>query len=243
MEINLLPKLKPDSTLADYNEWLNEFSAFVDIVLKEDEIDTKGLKFIKYAVAGSKLSLSFDGHTTYQSALKKIKKEFEIQRKSSTPLKDFYELKWENIDVCFGQYVLKLQSMVNFLDHKPAQEQLIIQHCLEQLRSEFRILLKEKSLSNLIESVSELNKADIIVNSVYASNINRFEKSKQGIICHNCKKVGHYSTSCKAKKWKCNNCHKFGHKEEFCRNYSKNVCGINLSADQLVQSEVASAKL
>jgi len=55
MEITLLPKLKASSSLSDFNEWKAEFSAFVDLVIKDDEHDTQGLKMIKYATSVSKL--------------------------------------------------------------------------------------------------------------------------------------------------------------------------------------------
>ena len=39
MEVSLLPKLKPGSSKEEFNEWLAEFSAFTDLVLKEEEKD------------------------------------------------------------------------------------------------------------------------------------------------------------------------------------------------------------
>ena len=65
MEIALLPKQKSKAPREDYREQVNEFSAFVDIVLKEEKFNTKGLKFLKYSIAASKLAIQLDGNTTY----------------------------------------------------------------------------------------------------------------------------------------------------------------------------------
>mgnify|MGYP000055962241 CR=1 FL=1 len=147
MEISLLPKLKANSNKEDSDAWLSEFSAFVAIVLKPEELNEKGLKFVKYAVSGSKLALTFDGNTTYNSAMEKIKKQFAVQSQSAMPLNDFFSLKWIDCDLNFAQYVLRLKGIVTFIDNAAAKEQLIVQHCLEQFRSEFRIILKTKNLA------------------------------------------------------------------------------------------------
>ena len=241
MEISLLPKLKSDSSRDDYNNWLNEFSAFVDIVVNENEMDTKGLKLLKYAVASSKLALSFDGKTTYKSALAKVEKQFKSQNLSSTPLKDFYDFKWYTSELNFGQYVIKLESLLTFIDDKKSREQLIIQHCIEQMRAEFRILLKNKPLIELIDSVSELKKSEIILVSICSSSKqNRHEN--QSNVCYNCNRKGHVASNCRFSKWQCKLCHSYGHKEIFCRKNSKNVSAANLLVDQLVVEEAVSTQ-
>jgi len=68
MEISLLPKLKSSGDALKFEEWKAEFLALMDIVIKEDEMETKGLKLLKYAISTAKLSVIFDGNTTYNSA-------------------------------------------------------------------------------------------------------------------------------------------------------------------------------
>ena len=202
MEISLLPKLKPTASFEDYNEWLNEFSAFTDIVLKEEEINEKGVKFIKYAISGSKLAVTFDETTTFKSGPEKIKNKFSMQSKSPTPLKDFYQCQWINTDLNFGQYMIKLKPMVQFITHSAAKEQLIVQHCLEQFRSEFRIILKEKKLSELVDTISELQKSEICINSENLSCISsaKTTEERRKITCYNCLKSGHVAPDCRQRK-------------------------------------------
>ena len=176
------------------------------------------------------MAISFDGNTTYKSALQKLMKQFDSQTKSSTPLKDFYEYKWQQTDLNFGQYVIKLQSLLTFVENKGAQEQIVIQHCIEQFRAEFRILLKNKNLRELVESVSELNKYEII-SSVVSASLPTNQNSQKQVVCFNCSKNGHIASHCFATKWKCKICNRYGHKENFCRNNSKNVEATNLSVD------------
>ena len=107
--LSQLPKLKPTTSFEDYNEWLNEFSAFTDIVLKEEEINEKGVKLIKYAISGSKLAVTFDETTTFKSGLEKIKKQVSRQSKSSPPLKDFYQCQWINTDLNFWTIHYKIE--------------------------------------------------------------------------------------------------------------------------------------
>jgi len=239
MEVSLLPKLKAGSSKEEFNEWLAEFSAFTDLVLKEEEKDTKGIKFIKYAIAASKVIVAFDGNTTFASGLEKIKRQFNTQNKSKTPLKDFYECKWINTSLTFAQYVLKIESFAEFINNKSARDELILQHCLEQLKAEFRILLKGKNLQQLIETVSELSKDNVCEGSfqpIYASQQARDCK----VQCFNCSKMGHYSTQCRQKKVKCSCCGNMGHHINFCRNRSKNVHGVSLSVDQVTPTNVQS---
>ena len=69
----------------------------------------------------------------------------------------------------FAQYVLKLKSGITFIDNNVAKEQFICQHCIEQFRSEFKTLFKEKKLNKIIEEVSQLDKAELCINCLSLS--------------------------------------------------------------------------
>ena len=241
MEISLLPKLKPGSTKEDFNEWLTEFSTFVDIIVKEEDKNTTGLKFLKYSIATSKLIISFDGHATFKSALDKIKLQFKTQNKSVTPLKDFYECKWVNTNLTFAQYIMRVETYAEFIDNKTARDRLVFQHCIEQFKPEFQIIFRKHSMSDLIEAVSQLAKENICeIGATFTAAAQSNERSH--VTCHNCLRSGHYSTQCKQRKSKCSKCNNFGHQAKYCRSSQKNARGAILLVDQTVPTELPSTQ-
>lgn len=245
MEITLLPKLKAAASLSDFSEWKAEFSAFVDLVIKADEFDTQGLKMLKYAISASKLCITFDGHATYKSAMDKIERQFRINNSSSTPLTDFFNYKWCRLDDNFAQYIHKLQSMCTFVKSTASKNEIVIQHCVEQFSAEFRVFVKDLSIEQLIETVSQVKKEDICKSAdVMHTTINASEKAKEksNIVCHNCSRVGHYSSNCRQPKGQCTYCKAYGHLNRFCMKKPKNSNGACLLAEVAAPTEMSSAK-
>jgi len=142
MEVTLLPKLKQDASLDDFNCWLTEFSAFVDLCVDKDNVDDKGVRMLKYSVAGARLNIHFDERTTYQSGLEKVKKVFRTCHAPALPLSDFFNNKWFQSEDGFSSYVAKLRSKLIFISSEKCKDEIILQHCLEQLKPELRVLLR-----------------------------------------------------------------------------------------------------
>ena len=147
-------------------------------------------------------------------------------------------------DLNFGQTIINVKSMVQFITHSAAKEQLIVQHCLEQFRSEFRIILKEQKLSELVDTISELQKSDICINSENLSCISSTHatEERQKITCYNCLKSGNVAPDCRQRKNKCTKCNKWGHHQNYCRGQAKNAYGTTLLADQVALEKATSAQ-
>ena len=99
----------------DVEDWISEFQAFIELTVPKEQLETKGMNFIKYAIAAARLEITIDGNTTFKSALDKIRKAYQRNNTSSTPLKDFYNYLWINEDLNFGEYVRKLRKKSQFI--------------------------------------------------------------------------------------------------------------------------------
>ena len=77
-----MPTIKQCQKILALQDFTNIILTFTDIVVKDAENDTTGLKFLKYSIAASKLFITFDGHTTFKSGFHKIKEQFTPEIKS-----------------------------------------------------------------------------------------------------------------------------------------------------------------
>ena len=137
--------------------------------VKDEERDSKGLKLLKYAIAGSKLGINCDERSTFSSILKRVEEKFMLVNTPSTPLQEFYNFRWSNSGENFARYIVKLRGYLLFLSNENSKDQLIAQHCIEQFRPEMRVLVQKKSLAEIEEAISHLSVSDVCLeNSVSA---------------------------------------------------------------------------
>ena len=222
-EIVLIPKLSKDANKDDFRAWKNEFLTFIDLLVDDADLDVKGLKYLKYAVAGARLSIDFDGKTTFKSALEKVKKTFLCINDTPFPLHDFMQLKWSNQNCTITAYVEKLRGMLTFISNKTSKDEIIKQHILEELSPELQILFRKQTLSDILQELPKLSKESIFGPSVSAVHTNTtYIPSRQRLgSCFNCSHRGHISRNCRQKKQKCSSCLKEGHLSQFCDQVSK----------------------
>lgn len=216
-EIALLPKLVKNCKREDFNSWKVELLTFVDLVVKEEETDIKGLKYLKYAVAGAQLGMEFDGRATFKSALEKVESTFRTVNQVAFPLREFYELRWCNEMTTITAYIEKLKNRLEFITDDKAKEQLIVQHVVEQLTPELRIILTGTQLPEMIRILSKLPKEQGISSPVGALT----NQPGSSITCHNCGEKGHLSSKCSKERKRCKFCDKTGHLKTFCRSFRR----------------------
>ena len=89
MDFTLLPKLRADIKLDEFKDWSSELNAFIDLRVKDEERHSKGLKLLKYAIAGSKLGIYCDERSTSSSILKRIEEKFMLVNTRVIPINFF----------------------------------------------------------------------------------------------------------------------------------------------------------
>lgn len=226
--IALLPKLSKDSKLEEFKFWKIEFLAFLDLIITEEkQKDEQGIKFLKYAIASAKLLVDLDGRSTVKTALAKVEEQFTLIHRPPFPVSDFYALKWNTFDGTICAYIDKLRSLLFFMSNRDSKNELIIQHTLEQLTPELRILLANVGIDDLIKHLSTIPKSDTVK---ICASIPTTSNSSINVVCFNCGVNGHISRMCTQSKRRCEKCKKMGHQIKYCR--QKNSSAATLLEEQ-----------
>ena len=237
-EIALVPRLTKNCSLDGFKFWRTEFLAFVDIIVAESDMNTIGLKYLKYAIASACLELTFDSKTTFKSALEKVEMVFVSANRPANPLSDFMAFSW-NSNITIQCFIGKLISLLFFIDNKAAQDQLIKQRILEMQSYELRIVLSKESLPSIVTHLETIPRQTVELFQI--ASISQSAVSSRRKICFNCGLAGHIKTKCFKPRVVFGKGSKSGHLTQFCQ-IQKNYVKAVLSEDQSGLNDVQSSE-